>query len=166
MRIFWPSRNYSDGPLTLEPPAYITWSTPRTSRRTAVLLASLRANEPDIAPVVIDAMTSSQWDPSVDTRSIRDLVGNTDTFGEVLNPDDAVSLCPPSSDGRSGVPGQRRNRAQSEPHRHRPDKGHRQRDVSRRGHARRNQVEPNPRRAPRTSIRSRTPGPRPRPESS
>jgi glycosyltransferase involved in cell wall biosynthesis len=76
--------------LTLETPAYITWSTPRTSRRTAVLLASLRANEPDIAPVVIDAMTSSQWDPSVDTRSIREIVGNTDTFGESLHPDDAV----------------------------------------------------------------------------
>ena len=81
--------------MTLETPVYVTWSTPRTSRRTAVLLASLRANEPEIAPVVIDAMTSSQWDPSVDTRSIRDVIGNTDTFGQVLNPDDAVAYALP-----------------------------------------------------------------------
>ena len=60
-----------------------------------MLLASLRAIEPEITPIVIDATTSSQWDPSVDTRSIRDLVGTTDTYGEVLNPDDAVAYALP-----------------------------------------------------------------------
>jgi glycosyltransferase involved in cell wall biosynthesis len=78
-----------------ETPTYITWATPRTARRAAVLLSSLRAMEPELSPVVIDTTNSPMWDPGVVTLSIRDLVGHSDTFSETLNPDDASAYAIP-----------------------------------------------------------------------
>ncbi len=60
-----------------------------------MLLASLRAVDPEITPVVIDPSASNEWGPRVQTRLIQDLVGRSDTFIEMLNPEDAVAYALP-----------------------------------------------------------------------